>query len=405
MADASEVGIKHPMTVGGVQMSAQDLGKMVSDAKTAAANGDADGKLAEGAQGTDAGKDGGAAAGTAADAAKPKTGKLMLDGKPVKDGDFMPRDRYNEEMRTRRERAKAAGIDFDTFQPLAKSAQNDQSRASGAAAAGTGAEAPKAPEKGKEPWLGKLLAMPTADDVDEKGQPRYATNADLVEARAEAKAYNRMVAAQGLEAWQAEQQRQAQQEEQAKTEDQQRIHTFQSDMIPAALEKWGVTREEFDAKIGNLTKIPANEARDTFIYNFALKHAKNGAELLMALGDEAATAEGVAYLTKVAGMSQNELINELVGMDRLVQLGFTVQGKPRPAGKNANGAGGAKDLKNANGGSTTNHEASPTIGKNGAVVEPNQMTGDAYLKKRKADQLAAARETAKKFPGAVVRES
>lgn len=358
-----------PMTIGG---------RVYSAAEVAAASADG---------GKDA-KPGGAAG---ADAEKPKAGQLVMDGKPVRDGDYIPRDRYNTVTQQLRETRIQAGLDPDTGKPVAKASD------AGAGDAGAKQFAP-----GQEPWAKELVPLPRQDDKDDKGNEKYPDTASYLEALADAKAHNKVVERFGRQALKdadaaAERDKQAQAQR-----DNAAIHTFTTEKLPASLKEWGLVadnatpqqvQEAFNTALAPLQALPKMEHQSLFLWNFAVKHAETGAGLLFAVAEEAKTAEGQAYLVKLESLSDNDLISELKAMDRLVKMGFTIQGKPRAAPKTK--------VLTKDGEARNDGDISPTPGSNGAgsVVDMSQLTGDAYFKQREAEQKAHNDAVLKRMAG------
>lgn len=368
-----------PMTIGGRVYSAAEVAAAADPAKGG------DGKPPEG----------GAAGEKAKDA--PKPGQLMVDGKPVRDGEYIPRDRYNTTVQQLRETRIAAGLDPDTGKPVAKA----QDGGSGGAGAG-GGDKPQEFAKGQEPWAKELVALPRQDDKDDKGQEKYPDTASYLEALAEAKAHNKVVEHLGRQALKEATAAQEREKQQQTRQDNALLHTFTTEKIPAALKARGLVEEgalphqvqaAFDAALAPLTALPPMERQSTFLYNFALKNAKSGPDLLIAVAEEAKTPEGAAHIIKLGALSDNDLISELIAMDRLVSLGFTIQGKPRAAPK-------AKALTaRQEGGNDEN--ISPTPGSNGtgSAVDLGTLSGEAYFKHLEAEQKAHNERVLKRISG------
>lgn len=376
-----------PMTVGGTTMSVEQLGKA---GEAAAAEAEKDGK---GAGAAEAGKDAaaGAAGGTGgkdgikgtdgtgtAGGDQLKPGVLYRDGKPIPEGEYIPRARLNDELEKMRTRMRTAGLDPETGKPAQAQAE-----------AGKDA-APQAPPKGQEPWAKDLVEIPKQDAKDKDGNPLFGDTSEWLQAVADAKAHNKVLETLGLRAWRDEQAR-LQREVQAQRDTvDKNLSTFKATTIPETIKKRGLTQEQFDATLGKLTSIPPDQTRDTFIFNYAVHSSPNGADLLLALGEEAATPEGLAYLTRLATLPEQKLLQELAGMDKLVQLGLTVQGKPRAAAA----AGETKELNSTGGDSKTVDSSrtinpSPDVGRGGsAAKDPGSLVGTDHFAHMEAEQKA-----------------
>lgn len=311
-----------------------------------------------------------------------KAGDPAKTADPAKDG-FIPRERYNEAVQRKDAMLRAAGIDPETGAPLAKGADT------------TTAAKPKEFAKGEEPWAKDLVPLPRADDVDAQGNPKYADTASFLEALADAKANNRVVEALGRrkldeDAAAAERQRTSQAER-----DQQTLKKFANETIPAALVKRGLIAEgalpqevgaALDTALAPLAALPAMERQSTYLYNFAMKNSQSGADLLLAVAEEAKTREGQAYILKLGAMDDNALIRELIAMDRLVSLGLTIQGKARPAAAPGAAKGGLTPQKGE--GIPRTMTPSPTNGSSGEAVDVSQLTGEALFKQLEAETKA-----------------
>jgi hypothetical protein len=386
MAEQQEQGtLSGPMIVNGQTMSRDEVVKLAADEKAA-------GAAASAAVATDKAKAGNGAE-TVTDAVLPqagtegvKPGVLYRDGKPVAEGEFIPRSRYNDELGRLRDKARAAGLDPETMQPVAKAAD----------AGGAGAKPPAEPEKGKEPWAKDLLPEPDEDAKDAKGELRFGDTKAFLREVARVAAHNANVEANGRRAWADAQARTEREGTLAKENDAKLLHTFQNEAVPAARAKLGLTEEQFAAKVKLLKELPAHEQRDLFIWNFSLRHSANGAELLVAVADEGQTPEGRAYLAKLGTLSPEKLLMELSAMDRLVQLGLTLQGKPKVAAKTGDltdaGKGGTSETSSA-------LNASPKVGGTGAATDPGNLTGEALIAHLEASRKAEADERLRRIQG------
>lgn len=396
---ADEQGtISSPITVNGQTLTRDQVVQLAADEK--AATDKAAGEKAKG--GAEAATTGAAGAagtdGAAAGAEKPKPGVLYRDGKPVGDGEYLPRQRYNEEIGRYRDRVKAAGFDPDTMQPLPK-------EGAGAAGAAGGDGKPAEFKPGTEPWARDLLPEPKEDDKDAQGNDKYPDTKSFIKALADTQAHNKWVELTGRQKL-ADQQAQEQRNKSVAAEnDAKLLHTFQSEVVPAALAKHELTMEQFNGKLEALKGIPPNEQRDTFVWNFALRDSANGGDLLIALADEAQTPEGLAYLTKLGTLDSNKLLVELARIDGRVQAGLTVQGKPKAAGaaggaaggKGGDGGGLPNGGKGGNGQGSQDLSASPTVGVGGAATDPKALTGDAHFAHLEAQEKAKRDERLKRL--------
>lgn len=325
---------------------------------------------------------------------EPKPGAGGADGagdkKAEPPANMVPRERLSQVTQQLRETRILAGLDPDTGKPAPKAADPNA------------AAKPQEFAKGQEPWAKDLLPLPRQDDKDDKGNEKYADTASFLEALAEAKAHNKIVEHMGRQKLKddaAAQERAQQQQTQA---DNAAIHAFTTEKLPAALKERGLiadgalphqVQEAFNTALAPLQALPPMERQSTFLYNFAVKNAKSGAGLLLAVAEEAKTAEGVAAIMKLGSLNDNELISELIAMDRLVQLGFTIQGKPRakPQTKGLTSGGEQRSGENI----------SPTPSTNGvgSAVDLSKLTGDAYFKQLEAEQAAHNEKILKRLGG------
>jgi hypothetical protein len=361
------------ITVGGQTMSSADVTKLAGEqaaaeaAEAAKPKGDAGGA---GAAGAGAGAAGGEAM---------KPGGLYRDGKEVS-SEFIPRQRYNEQLGQYRDRVRAAGIDPETFQPLPKGDGKAGAAAATSAAAGE-------PVKGQEPWAGDLLAVPKEGDLDADGNPKYRTVTEFTQAVAEVAAHNKWVELKGrdaLKAAEAEKERAATREQEATAK---LLDTFRTETLPSALAKHHLTQEQYEERLTALKAVPDNAARDATVYNFALRQSDNGAELLLALADEAGTAEGQAFLAGLGRLAPEALIGKLFRMDSLIQAGLTAQGKPRASGGGHGGnGGGLQPLAQQGTQGQSTLSPSPTVGRAGSALDPKDLTGDAFFHHLEAQQ-------------------